>query len=284
MPLDTVSNAIEEKYAQWFTDLREEFIHTTSDQEYLRNELEFAAKNSRFSFYDGLNPMWLMSNSERAAMFMILSRIKPQIIIEVGCRFAGSTFIFSQFAKHVYTIDIDPAVLDRCRPLENVTVLLGNSREILPGLIDKVNQEHGGWDFALVDGDHSTAGVCADLNIFLNRRPLKRAFISMHDSFNPECRKGILAAEWDQPWVQTVDVDFTPGDLKSRPDMYGEMWGGLALCEVSPQNREGPLSISADQNLSYEISFRFQNQLHRIPLQKRLAAGIKRRIRRYLHL
>ena len=259
---------------EWFAQLKKEFSAAAADSEYRQQELKLFDERHRFSFYSDLNPMWLMDHNERAGMYMVLQLSRPRIIIEIGARFAGTTALFSQLAEHVYVVDIDPGVRDRCEPLSNVTVMIGNSSDIIPGLIDRLNTQHGGWDFALVDGDHTTTGVRNDLNALIARRPLRRAYVTMHDSFNPECRKGILQVEWDHPWVHAVEVDFTIGNVMPQPHVFGGMWGGIALAELSNVDRQGPLCVTQTGHLSFEAAVRYQALLKRRQIPKRLASRI----------
>jgi cephalosporin hydroxylase len=262
--------------AQWFSQLRREYSGAVANSAYLQHELKLLDERHQFSFYSGMNPMWLMDHSERAGMYMALSLSRPAIIIEIGARFAGTTALFSQVAERVYVIDIDPGVRDRCKPLGNVTVMIGNSSDIIPDLIDRLNIEHGGWDFALVDGDHSSAGVRNDLNALIGRRPKRRSYVTMHDSFNPECRKGILQADWDHPWVHAVEVDFTIGNIMPQPHVFGEMWGGLALAELSDIDREGPMRMTQTGQLTFEAAVRNQALLKRRPIHIRIASRLAR--------
>src|SRR6266702_165027 len=252
---------------QWFAQLKSEYA--AANTEYLHEEVKLFDERHRFSLYSDLNPMWLMDHNERAGMYMALHLSKPSVIIEIGARFAGTTTLFSEVAEHVYVVDIDPGVRERCKPLSNVTVMIGDSAEIIPELLDRLNAEHGGWDFALVDGDHTTPGVRKDLDALIVQRPLRRAYVTMHDSFNPECRKGILEVKWDRPWVHAVEVDFTIGNVMPQPHVYGGMWGGIALAELSNVDREGPLRITQTGQLSFEAAVRYQALLKRRKIPQR---------------
>ncbi len=263
---------------EWFLSLRNDYIATAKRADYAAGELASLDEVHRFSFYRGLNPMWLMDHAERGGMYLLMTTVRPRVIIEIGSRFAGATSLFSSFAEHVYVLDIDPPVKTRCAPLPNVTVTIGDSSSVLPRLLDEINRKHGGWEFALVDGDHSTEGVRKDLDSLIASRPLRRAFITMHDSFNPECRAGIKAASWDRPWVHHVEVDFTIGNLMPQPFVYGQMWGGLALAEIASEDRTCPLRITESGRLSYEAAARHQQKLSHRPLYKRLAGKFARLI------
>ena len=141
-------------------------------------------------------------------------------------------------------------------------MLIGDSSKLVPTLIERLHKSGEGWDFALVDGDHSSEGVRKDLNAVLEKRPLRRAWIAMHDSFNPDCRKGIKEANWNNPWVHVVDVDFVPGNLQSRPSIGNEMWGGISLAEVRPEDRGSrDIVIREHSGLLFELAR--LNSVHR---------------------
>ncbi len=50
----------------------------------------------------------------------------------------------------------------------------------------------------------------------------------MHDSFNPECRRGMQEADWEKsPYVKWVDFDFVPGRIiENGSACDGETVGG----------------------------------------------------------
>ena len=44
-------------------------------------------------------------------------------------------------------------------------------------------------------------------------------FIAVHDSGNPECRRGISSASWaSSPYVHSVELDFVPGQIIEHAD------------------------------------------------------------------
>lgn len=267
---------------EWFDSLWEEFEkEMEASAAYGKDELKSFRAGAAFSFFEGLNPVWLMSTSDKAALYFMMARIRPQVVIEIGSRYAGSTYVFSQFAKKVYVVDIDPAVASRCHHLENVEVLIGDSSKLVPPLIERLNDSGEGWDFALVDGDHSSEGVRNDLNAVLEKRPLRRGWIAMHDSFNPTCRKGIKDANWNKPWVHFVEVDFVPGDLQSRSSTRGvEMWGGISLAEVRPEDRSSrEVEIKEHSRLVFDVAC-----LHSIPRPKGLLERGVNKLKRIMRL
>lgn len=198
---------------------------------------------------------WQMNNSERLALTTLLSRHIPQCSIEIGTYKGGSLSLISQFSKMVFSIDIDPTVSEKFSFFKNVTFLTGFSKVSLPLLLKSLDYEQVPVDFILVDGDHSAEGVKNDLNMVLSYIPKKPLFVMMHDSFNPECRRGMLEADWNKcPYIQWVDLDFVPGRvIENGSTTDGEMWGGLALAYLTPTIRVGPLIIEHSANTMYEL-------------------------------
>jgi len=198
---------------------------------------------------------WQMNNSERLALTTLLSRHIPQCSIEIGTYKGGSLSLISQFSKMVFSIDIDPTVSEKFGFFKNVTFLTGFSNVSLPLLLKSLDYEQVPVDFILVDGDHSAEGVKKDLNLVLSYIPKKPLFIMMHDSFNPECRRGMLEADWNKcPYVQWVDLDFVPGRIiENGSTSDGEMWGGLALAYLTPAIKDCPLIIERSANTMYEL-------------------------------
>jgi glycosyltransferase involved in cell wall biosynthesis len=196
---------------------------------------------------------WQMNDSERLALTAILHRLKPTCAIEIGTYKGGSLSLLSQFAKVVFSIDIDAAIPAQFAQFTNVSFLTGPSDTILPPLLEELDAAQLPVDFILVDGDHSAAGVCRDIEILLDYVPRKPLVIMMHDGFNPECRKGMLEAHWSRsPYVHSVDVDFIPGRVVEHGGGGdGEMWGGLGLAFLSPAPRRGDLVVGASARRAF---------------------------------
>ena len=162
----------------------------------------------------GLHDQWQMLDSERAMLLALLSRLKPQCAIEVGVYRAGSLGVLAPHAAKVYALDIDPgcaaSYADR---FPNVEFITGPSGTTLPALLDRLQASGESVDFVLIDADHTAAGVRGDIESVLRYRPAKRPlYLVMHDSFNPECRRGMKEANWEaNPHVHTVEIDFVVG-------------------------------------------------------------------------
>ena len=78
----------------------------------------------------------------------------------------------------------------------------------------------------------------------------------MHDAFNPDCRTGILSANWQNcPYVYELEIDYIPGIY--HQEAYDTaaartMWGGFACALLKPEPRQGNLVISQRQQGLFE--------------------------------
>lgn len=197
---------------------------------------------------------WQMSDSERMAFTGLLSRWRPKTYFEIGTYHGGSALLASEFAQWVVTIDIDPTAGERFEKPANVTFFAGRSQEVVPGLLDELASRDLYPDFVLIDGEHSTDGVRRDLEFFLTRRPPRPLLVVFHDSFNPECRRGIAEAAWLRcPWFRQLDLDFVPGRIvEGEGDRFqGQMWGGLAVALLTPEESGPPPIMKASSDLAY---------------------------------
>jgi methyltransferase family protein len=194
-----------------------------------------------------LTDKWQMTESERLGLTSILYRLCPRCAIEVGTYECGSLSLLAQFSTAVFSIDIDPSIPDRFRQFENVTFLTGSSQVVLPLVLEELDRASLPPDLVLIDGDHSAVGIKRDVEILLDYAPKEPMVVLMHDSFNPECRRGLLETDWQRsPFVEWVDIDFIPGRvIEHGGGGDGEMWGGFALARFSPARRQSSLVVQA---------------------------------------
>ena len=197
---------------------------------------------------------WQMNDSERMALTGLLARHRPHCSIEVGTYHGGSLSLISQYSELIFSIDIDDSIPSRLA-FPNVSFLSGRSTVILPLLLQELDKAGTPVDFVLVDGDHSAAGVRADVSCLLDYIPKKPFFVVLHDSFNPECRRGMLEAVWERsPYCHWVDIDFVPGRMTETPGRFqGELWGGLAAAYFLPVPRRGELRISRTAEGMFQV-------------------------------
>ena len=194
-------------------------------------------------FNPGIGLDWHMQNGERVALLYALSRCNPDISIEIGTYLGGSLRPISAASRHVYTLDIDDR---RINGLSNVDFIAGDSSVTLPPIIRLINHSERELNFVLIDGDHSEDGVRRDIKSCLQYRPKRSpAIILMHDSSNPDVRRGIATAPWaDCPFIHHVDLDYVHGLLFDREDIRGQIWGGFAMAVMHPHPRVGDLVIT----------------------------------------
>ena len=192
-----------------------------------------------------LRQHWQMHDSERLALTALLARHRPRCAIEVGTYQGGSLSLLSQYCGMVFSIDIDPTVPTKLGALDGVSFLTGPSAVVLPLLLKELDAAGVPVDFVLIDADHTEAGVRSDLDLVLGYVPKNPLFIAVHDSFNPDCRRGMMSAQWARsPYVHWVDLDFVPGRLVQNGGPFDrQLWGGLALAFLHPVPRAGELQV-----------------------------------------
>ena len=206
------------------------------------------------------NREWQLGSAERFVLGQMLSILAPKRAIEVGTYQGGSLELLARHSEKVYSIDIDPDVRARLSGLfENVELLTGDSKVLLPQLLASLEQQVESADFVLIDGDHSAEGVRTDIDNVLRHRPTTPLYIVMHDSFNPDCRRGILEADWAGcPYVRAVEVDYVPGTIFD--DVYdtamppGTMYGGFAVAFLDPWERDYDLVVAQSRRSLYEAT------------------------------
>lgn len=189
---------------------------------------------------------WQMMQWERIALTGILSRLKPKAALEVGVYYGGSLSLTSQYVGKIIGIDIDEAVRSRFQPPSNVDIWIGPSDTLIPRALKHFRKEGLPLNFVLIDADHSAAGVKRDIEAVLEYKPVEPMIIVMHDSGNPDTRRGILGADWAKnPHLHFMECDFVPGQIIEHAVTAerGEIWGGLGLAYLDPTPRVGPPSI-----------------------------------------
>ena len=176
-----------------------------------------------------------MEDCERCGLLRILTAANAECAIEIGTGSGGSLSAIAQMCREVYTLDLDPNCRSRVGvPYKNVEYILGNTRCTLHPLLQKLQSENTALGFVLIDGDHSAKGVRSDIEDLLTYRPVCPLWIAMHDSFNPECRRGITSADWESsPYFRALQIDFVPGILHSEP-LTNQMWGAWQWPSFSP--------------------------------------------------
>jgi hypothetical protein len=192
-----------------------------------------------------LTKHWQMNDSERLALTALLARRRPGCAIEIGTYEGGSLSLLSQYSGMVFSIDIDPGIPGKLAGFDNVSFLTGPSAVVLPLLLRELDTAGVPVELVLIDADHTAAGVKRDIESVLAYVPKRPLFVVIHDSFNPDCRRGMQEAGWAAcPHVQWVDLDFVPGRLvEHEGPFHGQLWGGLAVALLTPARRTATLTV-----------------------------------------
>lgn len=177
-------------------------------------------------------PLCQMSFGERAALEGFLTQIKPALAIEIGVAQGGSLLRVAAHSAEVHAFDIiEPP--PELAELPNVQFHIGRSQELVPSLLDELEAVARNVDFALVDGDHSAAGVRADVEQLLASRAVADTLIVLHDTMSEQVRDGLLQVRFGAyPKVAHVDLDCVAGHLFTAPELRHELWGGLGIVLV----------------------------------------------------
>ena len=129
---------------------------------------------------------WAMTRNEKFCFIKLLEQIKPQIAIEIGIDNGGSLQVLSKHSKKVYAIDIEKKTAKNLvDKFDNVEFLIGDSKKIIPELLQRIQDNNESLEFALIDGDHTESGVRSDIENLIKYIPPKSFNINLHDSFNP---------------------------------------------------------------------------------------------------
>lgn len=199
---------------------------------------------------------WQMSRAEKYCLIGLMKELSPDVAIEIGTFKGGSLQVISAYAKNVFSLDIsDSPKAFLASKFSNVDFVVGDSATCLEPVFDQINQEGRRLEFILVDGDHTRKGVYRDLETIFAYPHKHPITILMHDSFNPECRKGIRTfLERHPEHVTYAELDYVTGAYWHN-GTYREMWGGLALIQYNPDKAPSPLYINQSQKYLFESTY-----------------------------
>jgi glycosyltransferase involved in cell wall biosynthesis len=193
---------------------------------------------------------------ERLALMGLLARHRPGCSIAIGS--GGSLGLIAEHSEMVFSIGLDPIAVARFSRPENVSLFPGLAAAVFPKLIQTLGAENVAVDFIVIGGDRSSEGMRRDINLVLSYVPKTTTLVVMHDSFNPGCRQGMLAADWvNCSHVSWVDLDFVPGRMSesTSDNSFGrEMMGGLALAILSPEPRSEDLAVLQSARASFDLA------------------------------
>ena len=162
-----------------------------------------------------LNPDWLMSTREKLGLIGLLYCLKPKKVLELGYHRGGATKWLSEFSEQVLSVDVNEFVSNAPNLFHNVEAWNCPTLEAA----SRIKKENLFFDLAIIDADHSRLAVSADINGIIEHSDI----ILMHDSFNPDCRQGMIDALKNQK-THAYYLDFIPSISKNDG-----LWGGLAI-------------------------------------------------------
>jgi hypothetical protein len=173
-----------------------------------------------------------MSFGDRAALEGVLSQWAPRLSIELGTAQGGSLERLAFHSDEVYTFDLIEPPVDR-GDFPNVHFHVGDSHEQLPNVLEELEASGRNVDFILVDGDHSSEGVRADVQALLESPAIGQTIILLHDTMNESVRAGVEQVRFEAyPKVAYVELDFVAGYLFREEGLKHELWGGFGLVVV----------------------------------------------------
>jgi hypothetical protein len=202
---------------------------------------------------------WDMSSTERLTLIAILDRLRPALSLEIGTYKGGSLQVLSHFSDRVISVDVRPEVpIELAGQFANVTFRTGDSHTVLPSVVLELNERDETPGLILIDGAHDTEGVRSDIEAVLRLTIRNDVIIVMHDSFNPDCRRGMRETKWSEH-VHEVNLDFVTGNISpegGNPEWAGMMWGGFACALLKPERRPQALEIREPFRATFDAVFK----------------------------
>ncbi len=130
---------------------------------------------------------------EKVLLYALVFALSPQRVLEIGVRWGGGSRIIACALRDLgrgvqVGLDPAPALEFPWEDLgEQASLIVGSS----PGELARCRDAAGGgFDFVFVDGDHTRAGVSADLRGLLGVTE-RGANILLHDAYHPPVAQGI---------------------------------------------------------------------------------------------
>lgn len=181
----------------------------------------------------GWAPCW-MAMSERLLLYSLVFALRPRRYLEIGTFKGGSALIVaaameaSRNPGRMVCIDPDPHVeAGHWEQIKHrADLVIGAS----PGVLGDAERTGGGpFDFVLVDGDHSRAGVARDVRAVVEKLA-SGGYLVCHDGYNPDVSDALdefAAIQGDR----VVDMGMLTRDISYTEDGEGRSgpWGGLRL-------------------------------------------------------
>jgi hypothetical protein len=195
---------------------------------------------------------WQMLTGERAVLEGLLSQLRPSLAIEIGTAGGGSLRCIARHSEEIHSFDLEHP--EQLRALDNVTLHTGDSHRLLPDVLAGFERAGRNVDFVLVDGDHRTAAVAAEMDVLLSSASLRSTLILAHDAANEQVRAGLEQVDYGAYGkVAMVDLDLVAGHLSREGPYADQLWGGFALIVVLDPMAGPPMPGRADLHSPFEL-------------------------------
>jgi hypothetical protein len=174
--------------------------------------------------------VWMMRPGEKAALDGVIATVRPSVSIEIGCHRGGSLEAISAGSDLVHAFDLDRHPDLTTARFPNVTFHFGESRALLPPVLDALSTHGSNVDFALIDGDHSVEGVRRDLLDLLESPCVGNTVILLHDTLSEQVRAGLEGIDLSKhEKVKYADFDFVPGVVNREGRFADNQSWGLGI-------------------------------------------------------
>jgi predicted O-methyltransferase YrrM len=169
--------------------------------------------------------------SERVLLYALICGLQPERALEIGTLYGGSTMIMAAAMDdigkgRIACVDPQPRVAPEHWKLveHRATMIAGLSPDVLAGAAEAVG---GPFDFALIDGDHTKAGVIRDIDGVLNVLA-DEAWMLFHDAHYHDVREAIDERVTAHP-DELHDAGILSTPAAPEHDDPTIRWGGFRL-------------------------------------------------------
>jgi hypothetical protein len=174
---------------------------------------------------------------ERLLIYSLVRGLAPRRCLEIGAHFGGSTVVITAALDDIGAgtlVSVDPAPAIPPEVWSGVSHRTTLLRGFSPACLLEARELAGGpFDFAFIDGDHTRAGVLADIRGVIDV-VTPGAHLLFHDSHYWEVAEAIdefLSEDGSRVAdAGTLSTHSTPA--VTRSDGKTERWGGLRMLRV----------------------------------------------------
>jgi predicted O-methyltransferase YrrM len=173
----------------------------------------------------------ILTMSERVLLYSLVVGLRPQKCIEIGTCRGGSALIIGAALDDVgggrlWCVDQQPVIdAGHWQQIAHRATLIDKPSPDALGLAAAA--AGGKFNFAFIDGDHTTEGVIRDVKGLL-RHLTDGAHLLFHDAHNREVEAGIDTILSD-PQKRFVDCGLISTERTADLERAHVFWGGLRL-------------------------------------------------------